>query len=69
MIKSNFENKFFNKNVFKSYNYNNNNNNNNNHLKNNIDIKEEKLEQYKKNKIIKFYNVLKLIFLKNFGSE
>ena len=61
MIKSNFENKFFNKNVFKSYNYNNNN-----HLKNNNDIKEEKLERYKKNKIIKFYNILKLIFLKKF---
>ena len=61
IIKSNFENKFFNKNTFKNYN-----NNNHHHVKNNIEIKGEKLDKNKKNKIINFQHILKLIFLKKF---
>jgi len=61
IIKSNFENKFFNKNTFKNYN-----NNNHHHVKNNLEIKGEKLDKNKKNKIINFQHILKLIFLKKF---
>ena len=61
IIKSNFENKFFNKNTFKNYN-----NNNHHHVKNNIEIKGEKLDKNKKNKIINFQYILRLIFLKKF---
>ena len=62
IIKSNFENKFFNKNTFKNIN----NNNHHHHAKNNIEIKGEKLDKNKKNKIINFQHILKLIFLKKF---
>ena len=58
IIKSKFENKFFNKNTFNNYN--------NIHFNHNLDIKEEKFDPNLKKKIISFINMYKIFKLKRF---